>query len=115
MSPGIGIVGPGGFGVARSLSLDEVGAEWPLIRFLLDDPVYAGRYRELVAEVAAGAFAVERMSAIYDANAALLTEALTRVGDEAGLAGVSVSRDELLAHLERRARAAAEWLAQNSG
>ena len=87
---------------------------WPLIRFLLDDPVYAARYRELVAEVAAGAFSVERMSAIYDANAALLTEVLSRVGDEAGLAGVRVGRETLQAHLERRARVAAEWLAQNS-
>ena len=114
LSPGTGIALPGGFGRTRSLSLDEVGAKWPLIRFLLDDVVYAARYRELVAEVAAGAFSVERMSAIYDANAALLTEALTRVGDEAGLAGVSFGRDELQAHLERRARVAAEWLAQNS-
>ncbi len=114
LSPGLGIVGPGGFGVARSLSLDEVGAEWPLIRFLLDDVVYAARYRELVAEVATGAFSVERMSALYDANVALLTEVLTRVGDEAGLAGVRVGRETLQAHLERRARAAAEWLAQNS-
>ena len=114
LSPGLGIVGPGGFGVARSLSLDEVGAEWPLIRFLLDDPVYAVRYRELVAEVAAGAFSVGRMSAIFDNNAALLRETLSRVGDEAGLAGVSVGRDVLQAQLERRAQVAAEWLAQDS-
>ena len=114
LSPGLGIVGPGGFGVARSLSLDEVGAEWPLIRFLLDDPVYAVCYRELVAEVAAGAFSVGRMSAIFDNNAALLRETLSRVGDEAGLAGVSVGRDVLQAQLERRAQVAAEWLAQDS-
>ena len=114
LSPGLGRSGTGGFGRPRTLSLDEVGAEWPLIRFLLDDVVYAARYRELVAEVAAGAFSVERMSAIYDANVALLTEVLTRVGDEAGLAGVRVGRETLQAHLERRARAAAEWLAQNS-
>ncbi len=111
LSPGIEFAAPGGFGTARSLSLDEVGAEWPLIRFLLDDAVYAARYRELVAEMAAGAFSVERMSAIYAANAALLTEALTLVGAEAGLAGVSHGRDVLQAHLERRAQAAAEYLA----
>lgn len=114
LSPGLGLAGPGGFGEALSLSLDEVGADWPLIRFLLDDEVYAARYRELVAEVAAGAFQVERASAIIDADAALLTEALTRVGDEAGLAGVRQGRAELQAHLARRARVAAEWLAQDS-
>ena len=114
LSPGIGIAGPGGLGSARSLSLDEVGAEWPLIRFLLDDAVYAVRYRELVAEVAAGAFSVERMTAIYEANAALLAEALTRSGAEAGLAGVSYGLNGLQTHLQRRARVAAQWLAQNS-
>ena len=103
-----------GFGRAVSLSLEEVGDDWPLIRFLLDDDVYAARYRDLVAEVAAGAFSVEHMTPIYEANAALLTEALTRVGDEAALAGVADGRDELLAHLERRAQVAAEWLAQDS-
>lgn len=33
-----------------SIGLDEVDEAWPLIRFLLDDPVYAARYDELVAE-----------------------------------------------------------------
>lgn len=102
-----------GFGRARSLSLEEVGDDWPLIRFLLDDEVYAARYRQLVAEVAAGAFSVERMTQIYEANAALLTEALTRVGHESALTGVTDGRDELLAHLERRSLAAAQWLAQD--
>ncbi len=30
--------------------LDGVGASWPLIRFLLDDPVYRARYVDLLAE-----------------------------------------------------------------
>ncbi len=114
LSPGLGITGPGGFGRARSLSLDEVGAGWPLIRFLLDDAVYSARYRELVAQVAAGAFAVERMTAIYDANVTLLLNALASVGDEEAGAGVRAGREELQAHLERRAQVAAEWLAQDS-
>lgn len=33
-----------------SVGLDEVGEEWPLIRTLLDDPVYAERYAEMLAE-----------------------------------------------------------------
>lgn len=99
-----------GFGRARSLSLEEVGDDWPLIRFLLDDAVYAARYRELVAEVASDVFSIERMKPIYEANAVLLTEALSRVGDEAALAGVADGRDELLAHLERRSQAVAEFL-----
>ena len=77
----------GGFGRARSLSLEEVSDDWPLIRFLLDDEVYAARYRELVAEVAAGAFSVERMTAIYQSNTELLLDALSGVGDEAARGG----------------------------
>ncbi|MDD9955898.1 MAG: CotH kinase family protein [Anaerolineaceae bacterium] len=103
-----------GFGRARSLSLEEVDDDWPLIRFLLDDGVYAVRYRQLVEEVAAGAFSVERMTAIYDSNAELLLDALSGVDDEEAMAGVRTGRDELLAHLERRSLAAAEWLALNS-
>lgn len=110
LSPGLGITGPDGFGNALSISLDEVGPGWPLIRFLLDDAVYAARYRELVAEVAGGAFSVKRMTPIYEANAALLTDALTSAGDEAALAGVADGLDELLAHLERRSQAAEEFL-----
>ena len=115
LSPGLGFSGPGGFGNARSLSLDEVGADWPLIRFLLDDEVYGARYRDLVAEVAGGAMSPERVTAALDADAALLIEALTRVGDVAGLAGVRRGRVELQAHFQSRARAAAEWLAQDGG
>ncbi len=100
-----------GFGRARSLSLEEVGEEWPLIRFLLDDEVYAARYRQLVEEVANGAFSVERMAEIYEANADLLLEALSDLGDEAAMEGVRAGREELLAHLGRRAQVAADWLA----
>ena len=64
--------------------------------------------------MAAGAFAVERMTAIYDTNATLLLNALASVGDEEAGAGVRAGREELQAHLERRAQVAAEWLAQNS-
>ena len=103
-----------GFGRAGSLSLEETGDDWPLIRFLLDDAVYAARYRELVAEVADGAFSVGRMTTIYDANAALLLDALAKVGDDEAQAGVRAGREELQAHLERRAQVAAEWLAQDS-
>ncbi|WP_437576796.1 CotH kinase family protein [Sorangium sp. So ce887] len=36
-------------GQGMSLSLDEVTDDWPLIRFLLDDPVYADIYRDHLA------------------------------------------------------------------
>ncbi len=40
----------------QSVMLDEVGAAWPLIRWLLDDPVYRQAYRDELAALLAGAF-----------------------------------------------------------
>lgn len=39
-----------------SVMLDEVGPQWPLIRWLLDDPVYRQAYRDELAALLAGAF-----------------------------------------------------------
>lgn len=52
-----GVRGPGG-STGRSVSLgrEEVGANWPLIRYLLDDPVYHERYVDFVGETVDGAF-----------------------------------------------------------
>lgn len=56
--------------MARTVLLDEVGTSWPLIRYLLDDPVYRARYLELLDEFAAGPFAADavkaRLRAVYD-------------------------------------------------
>ena len=83
---------------------------WPLVRFLLDDAVYAARYRELVAEIAAGPASVESATALLDAATALLTEALTATGQGEMLTGVLAGREQLQAHFEARARAAAAFL-----
>lgn len=40
----------------QSVMLDEVGEEWPVIRRLLDDPVYRQAYRDELAALLAGAF-----------------------------------------------------------
>lgn len=43
----------GGFGgQSLSLSMDEVTEQWPLIRYLLDDPVYRDIYRDHLAQAA---------------------------------------------------------------
>ncbi len=99
------------WGTPTSLSLDEVDENWPLVRFLLDDAVYAARYRELVAEITAGPASVESATALLDAAMGLLTETLTATGQGETLAGVRTGREQLQAHFEARARAAAEFLA----
>lgn len=52
--------GGGGGRNALSLALtaEEVGNDWPLIRYLIDDPVYQQVYREEVEKAMNGAFAI---------------------------------------------------------
>ena len=56
------------------LSLDKanVSDAWPLIRYLLDDPVYKERYAELIAENFAGVVAPEAVIAKIQAHAELI-------------------------------------------
>ena len=61
----------------------------------------------------AGAASVKNATALLEAAAALLTEALTVTGQEETLTGVLAGREQLKAHFEARARAAAEFLATN--
>jgi len=45
--------GSSNIGQAMSLSMNEITDEWPLIRYLLDDPTYLETYRQYVAQAAA--------------------------------------------------------------
>ncbi|PRP98280.1 Inner spore coat protein H [Enhygromyxa salina] len=60
--------GPGGSGSSDSVLLDEIGSEWPLIRRLLDDEIYASTYREKLADIIAGPFEAETVKATMQAN-----------------------------------------------
>lgn len=100
---------------AWSLSLDEVDDAWPLIRYLLDDPVYAAAWRDHVAALLdtpfeADAFAT-RTAALADlirpsveAEEAPFTQ-LESVGAwEGGL-------EEMVAFVRDRDTAVESWLA----
>lgn len=52
-----------GFGRGLTIGMDEVTEDWPLIRYLLDDPVYRARYTEALGEMLEGAYAKERFDA----------------------------------------------------
>lgn len=64
----------GKMGGALSLSLDEVSDQWPFIRYVLDVPAYESLYQEYVAEFSADVFSSEKMSALYDTHAAVISE-----------------------------------------
>ena len=53
----------GGIMPPLALDMESVGNDWPLIRFLLDDPVYQEAYWTHVADFVAGPFANETISA----------------------------------------------------
>ena len=55
-----------GFGrAALALSMDEVTDKWPLIRFLMDDPVYQSQYEDYLGEVIETVFETEKMTEIF--------------------------------------------------
>jgi spore coat protein CotH len=60
--------GPGGSVPTDTVLLDEIGSEWPMIRRLLDDEVYAATYREKLAQLLAGPFSEQTVKAQIQAN-----------------------------------------------
>lgn len=59
--------------LALSLSMSEVsGAQWPLLRYLIDDPVYFARYRQHVATLQSTVFTPTRMQALLGRHHALV-------------------------------------------
>ncbi|MBG0770141.1 MAG: CotH kinase family protein [Anaerolineaceae bacterium] len=50
---------------ALSLSLDEVTDEWPLIRYLMDDPLYQNQYKIYVSAVVNTVFVPDEMAQTY--------------------------------------------------
>ena len=77
---------PGGPGQsAPSISLDEIGNNWPMIRNLLDDDVYAQKYALAVEDVITDVFTAEKMSAVYDNYAALIEAYVNKETSQAGI------------------------------
>lgn len=68
--PGVMIIGGGAAPSATGLDLfhDRVNASWPLIRYLLDDPVYRAGYRRNVEELLNTVFEPSRLSARLQAE-----------------------------------------------
>lgn len=59
---------------ALSLGLDEVGDNWPLISYLMDEEEYQIIYEDYVEEFVDEVFTVERMTIIYDEYYELLKD-----------------------------------------
>ena len=55
----------GGMRDTLSLSLDEVTDQWPLIRYLMDDPVYHAQYESYLGDVIETVFVPDEMTITY--------------------------------------------------
>jgi hypothetical protein len=111
--------GAGPFGdrsTSASVTLDELGSDWPLIRYLLDDPVYEATYRTELGNAVAGPYAMDTVFAKIDAYHALIAPYV--VGDEGEVApytnlrdgsafeaSVSTGDDALKPHIQQRHQA----------
>ena len=100
-----------------SLQLAEVGDDWPLIRYLADDPTYWADYVSYMGETVEGAFAVEATQQRYRAAHDLIAPYVTGAeGEQPGytlLANPQDFYDELdylLDHVVQRREAVLEFL-----
>jgi len=64
----------GKHGGALSLSLNEVGSNWPLIRYVVDVAEYEDIYQEHLQSFVEGTFAPDKMIALYSQYYDLLKE-----------------------------------------
>jgi spore coat protein H len=101
-----------------SLALTEIGDQWPLIRYLLDDPTYAARYRALVGETVATVYepatAAARFQAAHDLIAPYVVGAEGEVAGRTFLTTPTAFEEAnaaLLAHPATRSQEVAEFLA----
>lgn len=82
----------GGMGQALSLGLTEVGDDWPLIRYLMDDPVYYDMYLDDLNETVSTAFEPTKMAETYQTYHDLIAPYV--VGAEGEEEGYTNLRDQ---------------------
>lgn len=111
----------GGMGNAFSLELSssEVGNDWPMIRYIIDDPVYHAKYVAYVDKARKGAFATEPTKQRYQAAHNLISQYVVGAEGEqqeatllSSQAAFESSLTELNTHLESRQKAAEEFIAK---
>lgn len=60
-----------------SLTMNEVSAQWPLLRYLADDPVYFARYKAYMKEFVATVFTPANIDALFDKYHGLIAPYVT--------------------------------------
>ena len=102
----------GGNQTAPSISLDEVGEKWPLIRYIMDDEVYSHKYAAAVENVISEVFTVEKMTAIYENYAILIEDYVNAETSVANDSQFANAVEILKNHVVDRVSLANEYLAK---
>jgi hypothetical protein len=87
---------------------NEVGDNWPLIRYLLDDPVYRERYVGFIDEAVSGSFEPKALEQECRRMAALISPYASA---ESGDAAFQSAVQALIARIYERNKAAAAFVA----
>jgi len=106
---------------AGTVMLDEIGEGWPLIRYVLDDPVYREIYRAELENALDDAFAVDEVEARLQANHDLIADYVIGAdgevapytfldSDDAFETSLVSGEDALRPHVEERHEMVAEAL-----
>ena len=97
-----------------SMSMDEVNERWPLIRYLMDDPVYSAEYADLVEAAINGPLNPDTLTARFEEVHELIRPYVlaeenekTKVISEQAF---EKALEELITHVESRYQAVSEYL-----
>lgn len=108
-------MGPGGG--TQDISLVNVTSDWPLIRYLMDDPVYHEKYVSAVEAVITDVFNPDRMNTIYTRNHELISPYVVgENGEQEGYTHLkssedfATSLDLLISHTASQYEAAQKFL-----
>jgi spore coat protein CotH len=95
-----------------SLGKNEIGPDWPLIRYLLDDPTYYSRYLDYINETINGPFDPDKLEVKCRALAELINPYVVGESSEAAF-NWAVKR--LIDRIHSRYEAAIDFLADERG
>lgn len=93
-------------GGALSLELTEVGNNWPLIRYIIDNEEYLAQYKDNISAFFNNAFTIEKMQALYDSYYLLLKD--YAYAEQSGYTFINTDTDfdlafqQLKTHVEER-------------
>lgn len=103
-------------GGARELDVTQVGDQWPLISYLVDDPVYLAKYHQYLKETLNTTWQPDKLAALYTKYHDLIASYVEKESEGytqlSSYAVFEQSLDELILHAQERYDAVEEYLAE---